>query len=332
MAETDRPPIAVLGFDPATEPAGEASLQGIDEFGDVRLATDADELATALDGAPILLVLDFRAGVIRQAWPAARTLRWIHAASAGVENLMFRELRDSPVVVTNARGVFDDAIAEWVLGVMLAFCKGLHVSRDLQRDATWEHRESERLAGKRMLVVGAGGIGRAIARLGIAAGVDVTLAARSARTDEEFGTIAASEDLDRLVGTADFVTLAAPLTPETRAVLNADRLALMRPDARLINVGRGELVDESALRTALRDGQIGGAALDVFTTEPLPPDDELWAMPNVIVSPHMSGDVAGWRQDLIDQFTANLRRWVNDEPLENVIDKNAGYATGAHRP
>ncbi len=329
MAHTHRPAVAVLGFDPMTEPAGEVRLDSIGELADVRLATNAAELADALDGAPVLLVLDFRAGVVRKAWPAARSLRWIHAASAGVENLMFPELRDSPVVVTNARGVFDDAIAEWVLGVLLTFCKGLHISRDLQREATWSHRESERLAGKRMLVVGAGGIGRAIARLSTAAGVDVTVAARHARTDDEFGTIIASEELDAFMTAADFVTRAAPLTPQTHGVLSAERLALMRPDARLINVGRGELVDEKALRAALRDDRLGGAALDVFTTEPLPPNDELWTMPNVIVSPHMSGDVAGWRQDLIDQFTANLRRWINDEPLENVIDKNAGYATGA---
>lgn len=332
MAREDRPDVAVLGFDAATEPAGEVGLQAVGELADIRVATDAAELTTALDGASVLLVLDFRAGVIRQAWPAARSLRWIHAASAGVDNLMFPELRDSPVVVTNARGVFDDAIAEWVLGVMLTFCKDLHTTRDLQQQAQWVHRESERLAGRRMVVVGAGGIGRAIARLAIAAGVDVTVVARHARNDDELGTIVAADDMDEVVGTADFVTLAAPLTPETSGVLGAERLAQMRPDARLINVGRGELVDETALRAALRDGRLGGAALDVFTTEPLPSDDELWSMPNVIVSPHMSGDVAGWRQDLIDQFTANLRHWISGEPLENVIDKNAGYATGAHKP
>lgn len=332
MTQTDRPSVAVLGFDAATEPSDDSGLQTVGELADIRVATNATELASALDGASVLLVLDFRAGVIRQAWPAARTLRWIHAASAGVDNLMFPELRDSPVVLTNARGVFDDAIAEWVLAVALTFCKGLHTGRDLQHQARWLHRESERLAGGRMLVVGAGGIGRAIARLATAAGVDVTLAARHAREDDELGTIIAASDLDDHVGTADFVTLAAPLTPETSGVLSAERLAGMRPDARLINVGRGELVDETAMRAALRDGRLGGAALDVFTTEPLPPDDELWAMPNVIVSPHMSGDVAGWRQDLIDQFTANLRRWTDGEPLENVVDKDAGYATGAHQP
>jgi phosphoglycerate dehydrogenase-like enzyme len=165
MAQEHRPTVAVLGFEPENEPAGDAGLRSIGDLADIRVATDADELAAALDGAPILLVLDFRAGVIRQAWPAARSLRWIHAASAGVDNLMFPELRDSPVVVTNARGVFDDAIAEWVLGVLLTFCKDLHTCRDLQRQAIWSHRESERLAGKRMLVVGAGGIGRAIGRL-----------------------------------------------------------------------------------------------------------------------------------------------------------------------
>lgn len=326
----DRPRVAVLGFPAEPSPPG---LDAVGALADVGVATTGAELAGLLPEADVLLVLDFRAGVLREAWPAARRLRWVHAASAGVDNVMFPELRDSDVVLTNARGVFDAPIAEWVLGVMLAFCKDLHTTLDLQRRRTWLHRETERLAGRRVVVVGAGGIGRATARLARAAGTDVSLVARTARADGEFGHLLGTSDLDSALPGADFVVLAAPLTPDTRGLMDAPRLARMRPDARLVNVGRGELVDEPALVDALRSGRLAGAALDVFTEEPLPDSHPLWTMPNVIVSPHMSGDVAGWRTALVEQFADNLRRWAAGRPLANVVDKHAGYASrGADRP
>lgn len=318
------PKVAVLAFPGESSPPGLDVLAGL---GSVQVATTPAGLEEAVADAEVLLVLDFRADVLRAAWPGARRLRWVHAASAGVDNVLFPELRDSDVVLTNARGVFDTPIAEWVLGVLLVFCKDLHTTLELQRQRTWLHRESERLAGRSALVVGAGGIGRATARLARGVGMDVTVVARTTRTDPDLGHLLGTDDLDGALPDADFVVLAAPLTEQTHGLMDARRLALMRPDARLVNVGRGELVDEEALVDALRAGRLAGAALDVFHTEPLPAGHPFWTLPNVIVSPHMSGDVVGWRTALVEQFADNLRRWTSGRPLVNVVDKTAGYAS-----
>lgn len=325
----ERPTVAVLGFPGESEPPG---LPRVAELADTRVASSLPELERALGDAEVLLVLDFRADVLRDAWPAAGRLRWVHAASAGVNNLMFPELRSSDVTLTNARGVFDAPVAEWALAAILVFSKDLLTTLGLQRQHTWQHRESERLAGKHVVVVGAGGIGRTTARRARAVGMRTTVVARTARPDDEFGQVLGTADLDGALPQADALVLAAPLTAETRGLLDAGRLGRLRPDALLVNVGRGELVDEEALVEALRTRRLGGAALDVFTEEPLPPDSPLWDMPNVIVSPHMSGDFVGWRTALTDQFAANLRRWIAGEPLDGVVDKHAGYATTGADP
>jgi phosphoglycerate dehydrogenase-like enzyme len=152
---------------------------------------------------------------------------------------------------------------------------------------------------------------------------------RRARTgDPDFGTVAAADELHRLLPDADVVVLAAPLTPHTRGMIDAAALAAMKPSGRLINVGRGGLVVEGDLIAALRAGRLAAAALDVFETEPLSPDSPWWEVPNVVVSPHMSADVDGWRDALVDVFLDNLQRWRDGRPLRNVVDKQAGHGTG----
>ncbi|GAA3572916.1 D-2-hydroxyacid dehydrogenase [Amycolatopsis ultiminotia] len=288
--------------------------------------TDARGLPEALAGADALFVYDFLSTAVPGAWAAADRLRWLHIASAGVDPVLFPELRDSDVVLTNSRGVFDDAIAEYVLGVVLAFAKDFARSLDLQRAGTWRHRESERIAGREVLVIGTGPIGRATARLLRAAGMRVSGAGRRARTgDADFGEVHDSAELPRYLGEYDYVVAVAPLTEQTKGMFDAGAFAAMKPSARFVNVGRGELVVTSDLVAALRGGQLAGAALDVFETEPLPPDSPLWTLPDVLVSPHMSGDFAGWRRTLVEVFAANFRRWTAGEPLQNVVDKRLGY-------
>ncbi|SFS80391.1 D-2-hydroxyacid dehydrogenase [Saccharopolyspora flava] len=304
-----------------------AEMARIAEHADLRYAT-GDELPHALPGTDALFVWAFRSQAIADAWPHADALRWIHAASAGVDRLLFPELRDSPVALTNSRGVFDQPIAEYVLGTALTFTKDMHTTLRLQDRKQWQHRVTDRLAGKTALVIGTGPIGRAIARQLTATGVHVAGAGRTARTgDPDFGDIHASDELTRVAGDYDFLICAAPLTPQTHGLINADVLAAMRPTARLINVGRGEHVDQPALITALQQGQIAGAALDVFDTEPLPTDSPLWEMPNVLLSPHMSGDTLGWTDELVDLFLHNLRAFTHGTDLRNVVDKHRGYVT-----
>jgi phosphoglycerate dehydrogenase-like enzyme len=288
--------------------------------------TREEGLSEALRGADALFVYDFLSRALRHSWYAADRLRWVHAASAGVDPMLFPELQAGDVVLTNSRGVFDDSIAEYVLGVILAFAKDFATSIDLQRQVRWLHRESERIAGRRVLVVGTGPIGRAIARMLRAVGMRVSGMGRRAREhDPDFGTVRSSADLARHLRDADYVVVVAPLTDQTKGMFDAAAFAAMKPGARLVNVGRGELVVTSDLIEALRAGRLAGAALDVFDTEPLPPDSPLWTLPGVLVSPHMSGDFAGWRNTLVEVFADNFQRWQTGQPLRNVVDKQLGY-------
>lgn len=304
------------------------NLGELEEQAEIVWAT-AETLAETLPGAEILFVWDFFSTALRDAWGHADTLRWIHVAAAGVDTLLFDALRESDVVVTNARGAFDGPIAEFALASILAHDKLLHESSELQRQGVWRHREGRRTAGGHALIVGTGGIGRATGRLLRAVGMEVLGAGRSEReSDPDFGTVVSTGQLVQHVPWADHLVLIAPLTEQTRGIVNAQVLAAMKPTAHLVNVGRGPLVDEVALIEALRTGTIAAASLDVFTQEPLPADHPFWAMPNVHISAHMSGDVVGWRNTLADQFAENLSRWRVGAELANAVDKELGYARG----
>ena len=287
---------------------------------------DAAGLAAAVTGAQALFLWDFFSTAVADVWSHCDRLEWIHVAAAGVDKLLFDGLRASEVTVTNARGVFDRPLAEFVLAAVLAHAKLLHESRDLQRDKEWRHRETRTVVGARALIVGTGAIGRETARLLRAVGMQVRGAGRTARADDvDFGEVVASADLVSHVGWCDYLVNVAPLTEQTRGLVNADVFAAMRPSAHLINVGRGPTVDEPALAEALARNVIDGAALDVFEQEPLPADSPLWSLPGAVVSAHMAGDVIGWRDALARQFVANAERWLAGEPLENVVDTALGY-------
>jgi phosphoglycerate dehydrogenase-like enzyme len=293
---------------------------------DLAFADEVAGLADVLPGSDVLFAWRPRGRLLSEAWGHAGGLRWIQSASAGVDTLLFPQLVASHVVVTNARGVFDDAIAEYVVGLILLFSKGLAGVLDAQRRGEWRHREVERLEQKRVLVAGTGPIGRAIARSCAAMGMQVRGVGRTARPrDGEFGRVFAAEDLAEAAGWADYVVDALPATDATRHMFDGAVFAAMNPGARFINVGRGSTVDEPALVRALREGGIAGAALDVFEEEPLPAESPLWEMPNVVVSPHMAGDFAGWRESAVELFVRNLERYLTGRPLLNVVDKERGY-------
>jgi phosphoglycerate dehydrogenase-like enzyme len=322
-----RPVTAVLVAPGDDEPPG---LDGVRRLGEVRIARTGPELEVAVTDADVLAVYDFRTPLVAELGERAAQLDWIHAASAGVDAVLTPAVVAADTVVTNAQGVFDDGIAEWVLAVLALFAKDLRTSLDLQRTHTWRHRESRRLAGRRVLVVGAGSIGGAVARLLGAVGMEVRGVARRARIDDpDFTAVVAVGDLHHQLGWADDVVVTAPLTPATHHLLDARAFTAMGPGAHLVNVGRGPVVDTTALLDALRDGRVAGAALDVFETEPLPADHPFWDMDEVLVSPHMSGDTVGWVAALGAQFEANLERWRAGEALDHVVDKQA--MSGAHR-
>ncbi|MGW7134515.1 D-2-hydroxyacid dehydrogenase [Streptomyces bobili] len=286
--------------------------------------TDEAGLAGLLPGADVLLVWDFASHAVRSAWPGdGPRPGWVHTASAGVDHLMCPELAASDTVVTNARGIFDAPIAEYVAALVLAMAKDLPRTLEFQREREWRHRESRRVAGTRAVVVGSGPIGREIARTLKALGVTAAVVGRVPRTG-----IHGPDDLDRLLARADWVIAAAPLTERTRGMFDLRRFGVMQPSACFVNVGRGQLVDEDALVRALEKRWIAGAALDVLTSEPLAADSPLWRVPGLLVSPHMSGDTVGWRDELGAQFVELFERWAAGRPLRNVVDKQRGYVPG----
>jgi phosphoglycerate dehydrogenase-like enzyme len=207
--------------------------------------------------------------------------------------------------------------------------KDLGTTLTLQREHRWVKRESDTLHGKVAVLVGVGPIARQVARLAKAFGMVTHGIGRTARGgDPDFGDVTTPDSMLRLFAGADYVVMVLPKTPATEKLVDATALAALRPSARLINVGRAWSLDQDALVRALRDGRLAAAALDVVTPEPLPADDPLWDTPNLLISPHMSGDHHGWQADIAGVFETNLDLWLRGEPLRNVIDKQLGYAPG----
>jgi len=270
----------------------------------------------------------------------APRLGWVHSASAGVERALTPAAAERGLVITNARGVFSRPIAEYVLMMILAVSRRLPGLLELQRERTWQPLEGVELRDVTVGIVGLGSIGRAVGALATAFGCRVIAVRRrseagaeAAATDEEsrsFGEVmlervGGPEGLPQLLADSDFVVLATPLTPETQNMIDAEALSVMKPGAWLINIARGGLVDERALLNALRDGAIGGAVLDTFRDEPLPPSSPFYDLPNVIVTPHTSWSSGRVLDRSVELFCDNLRRYAAGEPLLNVVDPTAGY-------
>ena len=263
----------------------------------------------------------------------ARRLRWIHVSAAGVGSLLFPALIESEVVLTNGRGLHAVSMAEHALGLMLAFARKLHLARDLQRERRWEQvglwvgpPPFGQLAGGTLGLVGLGAVGSALAARAAALGMRVIAVrphpqANPAPAHEQWGL----ERLPELLGRADWVVLAAPHTEATRGLIGPAELARMKPGAVLVNLGRGALVDEPALVEALQARRIAGAALDVVCQEPLAAGSPLWSLPNVILTPHVSGLGPGYWERALAQFEENLECFLAGRPLANVVDKRAGY-------
>ena len=272
----------------------------------------------------------------------APRLSWVHSATSGVERALTPSALERGVVVTNARGVFSRPIAEYVVMMILAVSRRLPQLLELQRERTWQPLEGTELRDVTVGIVGLGSIGRAVGALATAFGCRIVAVRRRGdagndatgpATDEEgrslgeimLDRVGGPETLPELLAESDFIVLAAPLTPETEDMINAETLALVKPGAWLINVARGRLIDERALIRALRDGQLGGAVLDMFRDEPLPPMSSFYDLPNVIVTPHTAWSSGRVLDRSVELFCENLRRFARGEPLLNVVDPSAGY-------
>ena len=330
MSDASPPPMLVVASDEGDSPPGLTPETSPLPF---TLAWDPAGVEAALPDVEIVFLWTMRSpafDALRHLWPSAKRLRWVHSCSAGVERLLFSELVESDVVLTNSRGVYDLPMAEYAVALMLAAAKGLPETLARQREHEWKFRYTETLVGKRLVVVGPGSIGRTVAAYAGSLGMSTSAVGRSARgADDHFDEVAGPDDLPDALAEADYVVITVPLTDDTRGMIDAKAMAAMKPTARLINLARGAVVDQDALVDALRDGRIAGAGLDVFAEEPLDPSNPLWDMPNVIVSPHISGDTDTSEQHVVDLFLDNLRRWLTGEPLRNVVDKRLGFVTGS---
>ena len=264
---------------------------------------------------------------------AAFCLRWIHSPAAGVGAMLFPEMVASPVIMTNSRGNSSVTIAEHVIAVTLALLRDLPLAHRRQTEGVWAQNEFDAgasirtLRGARVLVVGLGSIGSEAARLAIAFGAEVVGLRRHPEFDGPDGIVSVlgPDALHHELPRADIVILAAPQTSATWHLIGDRELSLMKPDSILVNVSRGKLVDEAALMRALDSGRLRGAALDVFENEPLDPSNPLWGRSDVLITPHVSGFHAGYWPEAVRVFAENLRRFEAGQPLENLVDKHAGY-------
>lgn len=288
---------------------------------ELRPVSEEAQLGAALAGADILLTFLCPPVVIERGW----TLRWIQTVSSGVDTLLpYREaLRD--VVVTNARGIHADQIGDYAMAAMVMLQWDFAGMLRSQAARRWERAGKMPLAGRTLGIVGLGAVAQGVVRRALASGMEVIGLSRSGAPVEGVSTVYPRERLHEMLPRCDFVLLIVPGTAETGRMIDADALHAMKRSAFLLNFARGSVVDEPALITALQEGVIAGAALDVFTSEPLPAESPLWAMPNVIITPHLAGMSADYEERVVRSFLDNLARFLRGEPLRNRVDLTRGY-------
>ena len=311
-----------------THDMGEADLNKIRSVSDSIEVETARNMAEALGKAPAAEVIQ-PGRWSDELWKSATGLKWVQSGGAGVERFLTADFIASPIVLTNARGIYAVPIADHIMAFVLHFSRVFNMLLRKQIGhawADWGECEPDELVGKTLGIVGLGGIGTELAKRAKAFDMRVIATRRrpelpSGHAEEARG----ADELPWLLRESDYVALCAALTPGTRHLIGEEQLKLMKPTAHLINIGRGGLIDEQALIAALRERQIAGAGLDVFEMEPLPADSPLWDMPNVLITPHTAGSSPRSHARLMDLFCENLRRHVAGKPLLNVVDKAAGY-------
>ncbi|HLZ72435.1 MAG TPA: D-2-hydroxyacid dehydrogenase [Dehalococcoidia bacterium] len=290
-------------------------------------ASEARALANTLSKAEILFsAYELPADLLRR----APRLKWVHIVAAGVERWVGAGfLEQDGLIFTSGQGPTAQPIAEYILMTMLMLAKNAPSYVRQQEGRQWQGHGGAEVNGKTLGIVGLGTIGSAAARLAKAVGCRVVAVRRSVQEAREnvegVDRLLPARELPRLLAESDFVALCAPSTPETKHLIDAAALRRMKPSAFLINIARGSLIDEAALVAALKDGEIAGAALDVFEPEPLSPESELWGLPNVLITPHVSNASERFARRASELFIDNLGRYLRGEPLRNVVSREKGY-------
>ncbi|MCL6515835.1 D-2-hydroxyacid dehydrogenase [Alicyclobacillus sp.] len=290
----------------------------------IELAERPDPADPRLREAEILVAVG--SALTEEVLGACPKVRWLHSVSAGVESVPFHLIRARGLLLTNARGAHGKQMAEQILGMMISFTRGLHHNVRRQMEHRWDrgYRLGE-LSGRHLVILGAGSIGREVARKAKAFDMRVTGVRRNPAPMPNFDAVVGMESLDDVLPEADFLVILTPLTPQTHHLVGAARLARMKPSAFLINFARGDVIDEAALIQALREGRIRGAGLDVFHEEPLPADSPLWDMENVLISPHNGGWTPLHDDRFLEIFLANHRAYRAGERMPTLVDLDAHY-------
>ena len=279
--------------------------------------------------ATVIFAWSLSGKLLRDTFQSAPQVRWVHTRAAGLDNLLFPELVASPAILTNGSGVFSQSLGEFALGAILYFAKNFRHMVRSQMEGRWAPLDVVGISGRTVGIVGYGDIGRAVATRVRALGMRVLGMTRRGpllyNTDPLVNQIFAPHDRIQMISQCDYLVVAAPLTPQTRGLIGEAEFAAMKPDAVVINIGRGPVIQEDALIHALSARRIKGAALDVFDTEPLPPGHPFYQMENVLLSPHCADHTAEWLEDAMRFFLNNFERYRKREPLLNVVEKQLGY-------
>ncbi len=291
------------------------------------LVQSAEALEAAPRDAEAILHWSGPRDLVRSAFLMSPNLRWVHSRSAGLDSMLFPELVQSDVPVTNGTGVFSQSLGEWALAVILFFAKDIRRLLRSQEACQWDQFDVEELPGQTVGIVAYGDIGRAVASRVHAMGMRVLALKRHAPTspDPFVERFYGPAELNAMLAECDFVVVAAPLTAETHHLISDDAFAAMRSNAVVINIGRGPVIDQAALVRALAADRIKGAGLDVFEQEPIPPDDPIYKLPNVLISPHSADHTKDWLNQAMRFFLEQHQRYSNGLPLMNIVEKHLGY-------
>jgi len=304
-------------------------LEGLPPETTIAAGKTAEAFRTAAPDADAILNWSFSNRVLREIFPLCPRLRWVQTRSAGLDNMLFPELIESPVEVTNGSGVYSQSLGEFALAAILYFAKDLRRMIRNQEAGAWDAFDVEEISRQTVGIVGYGDIGRAVASRARVMGMRVLAVKRHAPPsgggDALVDRIFGPEGCVEMLAQSDYVVAAAPLTRETRGMIGQREFAAMKPGAAIINIGRGPVIDEAAMIRALAERRIKGAALDVFEHEPLPAGHPFFKLENVLLSPHCADHTPGWDQDAMRFFLAQFERFRKGEPLRNVVDKTLGY-------
>lgn len=287
------------------------------------ISCDLQQAAEHIANTTILLT--WGAMDIQPLYLTAPKLKWVHALSAGVENLIFPEIKSTATLLTNSKGIHGIPISEHVLAMMLAFTRGLNMFIRQQPQKQWKRVPVEEIHDKTIGIVGLGSIGREIAKKAKGMGMHVVASKQTMTTEIFVDKLYTPDQLDELLAISDFVVIALPLVEETKNLFTIKEFAAMKSSAYFINIARGAVVKQDDLVTALEQGLIKGAGLDVFDHEPLSETSPLWDMPNVIITPHLAALSPNYMDRAIKLFADNLSRFIQHKEMLNIIDKNKGY-------